>query len=381
MHKIPNRLYRKLENRKLDHSLRRLSLTTELVDFCSNDYLGFSRSKELYNQISEKLDQLEIKSNGATGSRLISGNNSLIQHLETKMTHVFQGESALFFNSGYTANQSVLSAIPQRGDTIIYDELVHASIKDGLRLSFANKTSFKHNDVKNLERKLKASSNDKYVVVESIYSMDGDICPLKDLVDICSQYNAYLIVDEAHSVGVVGNSGQGLCIELGVEEDVFARVYTFGKALGVHGACVIGSQLLIDYLINFSRPFIYTTALPPHSIIAVSFALDYLKKSKEAKLQLNQNIIYFKQKINNREKALQANNMRIMESNTPIQGVIVPGNAAVRRKAEQLQKNGLDVRPILSPTVKVDSERLRICLHAFNTFEEIDLLIDKVTEV
>lgn len=380
MQNFPKKNYKQLERRRLEHSLRKLSLPTDLVDFCSNDYLGFSRSRILYDQILENLDRLTMKSNGATGSRLISGNNALIEGLERETALFFEGESALFFNSGYNANQSILSAIPQKGDTIIYDELVHASIKDGLRLSFANKISFKHNDLETLERKIKASSNETYVVVESIYSMDGDICPLKNLVEICTKYGAYLIVDEAHSVGVMGANGQGLCVKEGVQNDIFARVYTFGKALGVHGASVVGSQVLIDYLINFSRPFIYTTTLPSHSIVSVSCALDYLKGSKKLQNQLYANIAYFQGVMKERRKSLQEKNIEVMGSETAIQGVIIPGNVAVRSKAHQLQENGLDVRPILSPTIKEGKERLRICLHAFNTFEEIDLLIENIAK-
>ncbi len=380
MQRIPEKLYQRLENRKTDGLLRRLAFPANLVDFCSNDYLGFSRSQELYDQISSELDQMTIKSNGATGSRLISGNNMLVENLESKIAHFFKGESALFFNAGYNANQSILSAVPQKGDTIIYDELVHASARDGLRLSFANKVSFRHNDLEDFQRKIKDVSGDIYVVVESIYSMDGDICPLKELVQICKKYKAYLIVDEAHSVGIIGGKGQGLSVEEGVQDDIFARVYTFGKALGVHGACVVGSQSLINYLINFSRPFIYTTALPAHSIISVSCALDYLTKADKSRQKLDNNIAYFQHNIRKVHRELLAHNIEVIESHTVIQGVIIPDNIAAKSKAAQLQQHGFDVRPILAPTVKVGSERLRICLHSFNTYEEIDLLIKKIAE-
>lgn len=380
MHNISDKLQQKLEQRELEHSLRQLHVSNGLIDFCSNDYLGFAKSEELYERVSVQLNQLKIKSNGATGSRLISGNNSQVEKLENKLAHFFNGESALFFNSGYSANQSVLSAVPQRGDTIIYDELVHASIKDGMRLSFANKVSFKHNSIEDLDRKLMTSSGDTYVVVESIYSMDGDMSPLQAVATVCDQQQAFLIVDEAHSVGVTGNHGTGLCAEEGILESVFARIYTFGKALGVHGACVVGSQSLIQYLINFSRPFIYTTALPVHSIVSVSCAIDFLESAKQSIDQLHKNIFYFQHKMKQRKKNLQLNNMQLMESSTAIQGVIIADNEAVHAKAAFLQNNGMDVRPILSPTVKIGAERLRICLHSFNTVAELDLLVDKLLE-
>lgn len=380
MYKLPDKLRNQLEKRKLNNSLRALSMTSGLIDFCSNDYLGFSRSEELYNQISEKLSQLKNKSNGATGSRLISGNNELVEKLEEKLAAFFIGESALFFNSGYSANQGVMSVLPQRNDTILYDELVHASIKDGVRLSLANKISFKHNNLEDLERKLKASSSDIYVVAESIYSMDGDICPLKRLTKLCTKYGAYLIVDEAHSVGVIGDLGRGLCVAEGVEDSILARVCTFGKALGVHGACVISSQSLIDYLVNFSRPFIYTTALPPHSIVSMDCALEYLKSTEHLRQQLDDNIAYFQNNMEQVQTDLNAHDIKLIESYTAIQGVIVPGNAKVRSKACILQNKGINIRPILSPTVKEGTERLRICLHAYNTFGEIDLLIENLAK-
>ena len=380
MRKIPDKLYQQLEKRKLEHSLRKLSLSSGRIDFCSNDYLGFSRSEELYILILEEMAQISTKSNGATGSRLISGNNALVEQLEIKLSSFFEAEAALFFNSGYSANQAVLSTLPQRGDMILYDELVHASIKDGMRLSFANKTSFKHNNLEDLERKLKTATTDIYVVVESVYSMDGDMCPIKKLTEICTEYGAYVIVDEAHSVGVMGDLGKGLCIAEETQNSVLTTVYTFGKALGVHGACVVGHQMLIDYLVNFSRPFIYTTALPIHSVISVSCALDYLQSAKQFREHLNKNIAYFQNNMEGVKNDLLANNLQWIESHTAIQGIVVPGNRTVRDKASQLQQNGLDVRPILSPTVKVGTERLRICLHAYNTFEEIDLLIDNIVK-
>ncbi len=378
MQKLPLKLHNKLEKRKLNNNLRSLKITSGLIDFCSNDYLGFSRSEELSNLISNKISQLDVKPNGATGSRLISGNSELVEKLEDKLACFFASESSLLFNTGYSANQGILSALPQRGDTIIYDELVHASIRDGMRLSFANRVPFTHNDLEDLEQKLKKESSDIYVVVESIYSMDGDICPLKKVIELCDKYGAYVIVDEAHSVGVLGNLGKGLCVAEGIENSVLARIYTFGKALGVHGACVVGSQSLIDYLVNFSRTFIYTTALPTHSIVAVDCALYYLQDTEELRQQLNDNIAYFQSKMQLVENDLRGSNMETIESYTAIQGVMIPGNTEARDKAIVLQKSGLDVRPILSPTVKTGTERLRICLHAFNTLEEMDLLINNL---
>ncbi len=380
MIQFPSRLQNQLNKRSVENSFRELKLLGNMIDFCSNDYLGFSRSEELNGEISEHISQLTSKLNGATGSRLISGNSELVVGLEGKISSFFSSEAALLFNSGYNANQGVLSALPQRGDLIIYDELAHASIKDGMRLSHADKISFKHNDLEDLESKLQKPAVDIYVVVESIYSMDGDLCPLKRLVDICTKHGANLIVDEAHSVGVIGNEGKGLCVAEEVQDDVFARIYTFGKALGVHGASVVGSQKLIDFLINFSRPFIYTTALPEHSVISMSCAIDFLSRADIDRQNLTDNIAYFQSNMAKAKAEFRDQELDVVESYSAIQGVIISGNIKVKNTALMLQDNGLDVRPILSPTVKSGTERLRICLHSYNTFDEIDLLIQKIID-
>ena len=167
-------------------------------------------------------------------------------------------------------NIGLLSCVPQRGDTILYDYLSHASIRDGIRLSFANNYSFAHNDVADLEKKLQTAKGNIFIVTESVFSMDGDVAPLTELVDSATKYNAHIIVDEAHATGVIGNNGEGLVQVLNLQNKIFARVHTFGKACGCHGAAVFGSNKLRDYLINFARSFIYTTSLPPNAIAAIS---------------------------------------------------------------------------------------------------------------
>ena len=171
----------KLNNRKENNLFRELKKPTGLVDFCSNDYLGLARSAELFQQIFQRCQNDEEKKNGATGSRLLSGNSNLAEEVERKLANLFKSETALILNSGYTANLAIFSSLPQRNDTILYDELAHASIKDGARLSLAKKFSFRHNDLNDLEGKLKKATGNTYVAVESVYSMDGDECPLTDL--------------------------------------------------------------------------------------------------------------------------------------------------------------------------------------------------------
>jgi len=357
----------KLTQRKAENAFRELKTNTTLIDFCSNDYLGLAKESDIHN-FHEKLATY-----GATGSRLISGNHSITEELEKELAIFYNSSSGLIFNSGYNANVGLFSCVPQRGDTIIYDELIHASIRDGIRLSYANSFSFKHNDIKSLAEKLKQAKGKLFIAVESIYSMDGDQAPLKELAQISKQYNAALIVDEAHAVGIFGSKGEGLVNQLGLDNEVFAKVVTFGKALGTHGAIVLGSELLRAYLINFSRPFIYTTALPLPSIITIKKAHQFLTKHLDRAKRLHDLIHYFKTQFS-------TNNIELIPSNSAMQCIVIPENDKVKNVALQLQKAGFDVRPILSPTVAKGSERLRICLHSYNTKEQLDQLSKLIHE-
>lgn len=371
-----HKLQQKLLDRAENNSLRKLTVSKGMIDFFSNDYLGLARNNGLASAILTECAKWKGNVNGSTGSRLLSGNTEYVLKVEAELAALFRAERTLLFNSGYNANLAVLSSIPQKGDTIIYDELVHASIKDGYRLSFANRFPFRHNDPADLEEKLKKGKGDLYVVVESVYSMDGDTAPLSEIVDLCDRYGANLIVDEAHSTGIMGEGGNGMSCALGIEHRIFARIYTFGKGMGIHGACVAGSRILIDYLVNFARPFIYTTALPLHSIASVKCAFEYLSQHPELATALKSNIDQFKKGLP--EKVIGSG--RYIESESPIQVIMVPGNKAVKKIAEDLQARKLDIRPILSPTVREGEERLRICLHVFNTKEELHLLTQSLTE-
>ena len=301
---------------------------------------------------------------GSTGSRLISGNSKVVEGVEEKMASHFQSEAALIFNSGYDANVGLFSSLPQKGDTILYDELVHASVRDGIRLSFANSFSFRHNDTADLEKKLQKATGTIFVAVESLYSMDGDIASLVEMDRLCSEYGALLIVDEAHSGGVFGKEGRGLCVESGISESVFIRLFTFGKAYGAHGAVVCCSDLVRQFLVNFARSFIYTTALPE---ALYTHLLNQVEASKPELLrqQLQANISHFTKSI---QSTLSA-------SNSPIQVLEFSDLETCKQKAYQLQQNGFAIKAILPPTVPAGSQRLRICIHAFNNREEIDRLI------
>ncbi len=366
-----------LHKRIEQSSLRKLVINNQLIDFCSNDYLGFASNKELIDftelEISNLKSQISNLS-GSTGSRLLAGNSAYAETLEKKTATFHHAEAGLIYNSGYDANVGLFSALGQTGDTIIYDELIHASVHDGIRLSSASAFMFRHNNILHLEERLKIAKEIVYVVVESIYSMDGDTASLKEIAILCKKHNANLIVDEAHATGITLNNGKGIVSQLNLEQDIFARIHTFGKALGCHGAIVLGSDLLRNFLINFSRSFIYTTALPVKSLVAVNQAYQLLQKSEDLIKQLHELIRYFKNHLSENPKA------QLIVSNSAIQSIIVTGNDKVKKLASILQQGGYDVRPILSPTVPKGKERLRICIHAFNTQSQIQGLCDSINK-
>ena len=358
----------KLGERKAAKAFRHLQFAQGKIDFCSNDYLGIVTNNLLAAGKISPINQRELK-HGSTGSRLLSGNYPLLEETEQQIASFHQAEAALIFNSGYDANLGLLSCIAKRGDTILYDFLSHASLRDGIRLSFAENFSFLHNDLNDLEKKLKNAKGQTFVVTESVFSMDGDEAPLKAIAVLCEKYNAALIVDEAHATGVVGKSGEGLVQSLGIAAQCFARIHTFGKACGVHGAAILGSEQLKDYLVNFSRAFIYTTALPESAVSAIAASYETFPHLHQERTRLQQLIAVF------RDTPLPFTKL---ESNTPIQGIIVPGNEEARRIATKIQSNDMDVRPILYPTVPKGAERLRIVLHSFNTGDELSALISTI---
>lgn len=368
---LTSRLTADLADRQQRGLFRSLTIAESMVDFTSNDYLGLGRSGTLHNNLAQAATHLTR--NGATGSRLLAGHTYLADAVEVELAQFYHAETALLFNGGYMANVGLLACLPQPGDTLITDELIHASLIDGARLSKANRVRFAHNDPADLAAKLRDASgqgNRVFVVVESLYSMDGDEAPLPQIAALCTQSNAALIVDEAHASGVYGPNGAGLVVAQGLQHQVLARVHTFGKSLGVHGAAVLSSALLRTYLINTARSFIYATALPPHDLLAIQLAHQQLIAEPERASVLHERITYFRQKSHQ-----IAPNAGWLNSTSPIQGLVAPGNDRVREVAAVAQAAGFDVRPIVSPTVAVGSERIRICLHTYNTESEIDGLL------
>lgn len=356
-----------LDQRRAKGNLRLLRSPPGLIDFASNDYLGFAKRTELHDAL---MDQKKI---GSTGSRLLTGHTDFIEEIEQEIAVFHRAEAGLIFNSGYTANLGLIASIAQAGDTILSDSEIHASTRDGLRLSKAACFFWRHQDLDHLKTRLKRCCGRTFVCVESIYSCDGSSAPLLEICDLCSQHGAFLIVDEAHATGIAGEDGRGAVCLYNCEDRVFARVHTFSKALGIGGAIVLGSTKLKEYLINFSRPFIYSSAMPFPIFSGIKASYELLKKSHRLIEHLRHLIQYFRQKVSEAK-------LPFFPSSSPIQSLIIAGNQQALSAAADFEKQGIDVRALLSPTVPCGKERLRFCLHVYNTFQEIDRLFAMVSQ-
>jgi 8-amino-7-oxononanoate synthase len=360
---INDRIASELKSREDNNSLRSLAINNG-IDFSSNDYLGLARLRH----------KLEAVPSGSGGSRLLSGNYSQIEELESELANHGRTEAALIFGSGYAANLGLFSCVCKRGDIILYDQLVHASIRDGIRMSNAAGYSFIHNDYEALEILLKKHQGENvFVAIESVYSMDGDNPKVESLKKLKTQYNFNLIVDEAHSFGLMGEKGAGWTNHYELNQDVFAKVITFGKAMGCDGAAILGSANLRKYLINFSRPFIYTTAPSPHKVALMQKQFNIIQSIEDRNKKANQLKHQF---ITN----MKGCGTIISGDFGNIVGLIIGGNDKTRAVSEFLQKKKLVVKAILSPTVPEGSERLRICFHEYNTQNELELLIQNLKE-
>ena len=352
---MDEKLKKRIEQRKKEGSLRQLTQNEGYIDFFSNDYLGLAKQK-----LNDRNTQ-----QGASGSRLLSGNSSQAMDCEERLSSFFDSEDAVVYNSGYDANIGFISAVAQRGDFIFYDEYIHASIRDGIRLSFATAHSFKHNNLEDLRRQLKHASGAIYIIVESLYSMDGDMAPLNGIQSIAKEFGAYLFIDEAHASGVFGDYGRGIVHAKGIQNEIFARTITFGKAYGFHGAALLCSKELKENLVNFSRPFIYSTALPLESYSSIIERVELDIISKQQKM-LHDNISFFR-------KGLEACHF-LSEENSPIQVIQFENKEKLMTLVEKMLQSGIYTKPILPPTVPNGSYRIRLCIHSFNSKEEIDLL-------
>lgn len=350
-----------LLKRQRNGNLRMLKPRQQGIDFYSNDYLGLAGNKDFQNVLLKTITENPELLAGSTGSRLISGNSNTVEETETFIAWEHQYESALLFPSGYNANLALFSALPTRHDTIVVDELIHRSVHDACKLSHAKKLKFRHNDYHDLEQILKRQTGTCYIAIESLYSMDGDTAPVKEIAQIAEKYHAGLIIDEAHAFGVFG---YGLVHRHQLQNKVLATVITYGKALGTHGAAVLSGNLIKSYLVNFASSFIYTTAAHDFLWMSIRKGYDFMKSNQALSDRLQQNIRIF------RSQQLESPSSH----NSPIRAIVMDDNKRLQALHDCLLRNGFLTYAVFSPTVKEGKERLRICLHSFNTDDEIKTL-------
>jgi 8-amino-7-oxononanoate synthase len=371
MNSLPHALQNKIDKRLAAGEFRYLSQNNpNAIDFYSNDYLSLAQNGASWNTVLTYLNSCHNDFHGSTGSRLISGNHFIFEETEKQIAAYHGFPEALLFNSGYDANVGLLGCVGQRGDVYFYDELCHASMRDGIRLSDAAAYKFPHQNFEYLASQLQKYRDrfqNIYIVTESVFSMDGDVTDLNHLVVLAKTYNANLIIDEAHALGVIGSKGEGLVASLGLQSQVWACIVTFGKALGCHGAAVLSSKAVKSYLINFSRAFIYTTALPPISVAIISKHYELMDQQTERIVKLHQMITAF--------CSISLPEMHERSANSSaIQFIKTQNVDRLKKLAQELQNNNFAVKAIFSPTVPKGQERIRICLHAHNTLNQIQSL-------
>ena len=365
-------LYRKLRRVEGEQSHRIKIEGREVIQFSSNNYLGLASHPRLKEKVVKIVEQYGC---GSGASRLVSGNLDLYEELEERLARLKNTPSALVFNSGYLANLGVIPSLMQEGDAIFSDELNHASIIDACRMSRAEIAIFRHRDADNLEdliRKTKGRKN--LIVTDGVFSMEGDIAPLPDLVRIAERYSALLMVDDAHATGVLGERGSGSAEHFGLEGRVDIQMGTLSKALGGFGAYIAGDQELRDYLINTARSFIFTTALPPAVLASGIAALEVIEEEPGLRKRLWENVLLFKPRI-------QALGFQITNTETPIIPVIIGDPQLTLQMADMLLDEGIFIQAIRPPAVPEDTSRLRIALMANHSVDELELALHALEKV
>lgn len=354
--------------------IRQLAIL-EGVNLCSNDYLCLSRDPRLRQAVTDALAAGAAA--GSTGSRLLSGNAPIWEELEEELARFAETEAALYFSSGYAANVGLISCVAGRGDVIFSDSTNHASIIDGIRLSGAHKVVFPHLDLDFLEgalRKYDQSDTQKFIIVESVFSMDGDRAPIADIVAMAQKHGAELIVDEAHATGVLGPQGRGLIAGAGVSREIFAAVHTCGKALASMGAYVCGSETLKQYLVNRARTFIFSTALPPYVAAQVRAAIRIVFRADAERSRLQELGTFLRRQL--REAGFDS-----AQSDSQIVPVVLGENEQALEFAAGLREAGFAVRAIRPPTVPAGTARLRFSLHTGLSEDMLGRLVEELMRI
>jgi 8-amino-7-oxononanoate synthase len=357
-----------LESLRAQSQFRTLQ-TPAGINLCSNDYLGLAADSRLKQAVIEAVARADAV--GATGSRLLSGNRPEWEELESEFARFAGKEAALYFGSGYAANIGLLSSILAPGDLVFSDALNHASLIDGMRLSGAHKIIYPHLDLAFLENSLRQNKDApgaKVIVTESVFSMEGDVAPLRQLLNLASQYGADVIVDEAHATGVCGPQGRGIAAEHGCQQDLLAIVHTCGKALASAGAFVCGGSVLRQFLINRARTFIFSTAIPPYLAGQIRAALVLAQQADTERAHLNEIAALLR-------GGLAAHGLQAGSSTTHIVPVILGTNESALQVAAHLQANGFAAKAIRPPTVPAGTSRVRISLTSKITAQDIQRIV------
>ena len=342
------------------------------ISFSSNNYLGLAN----HQKVKEKaIDAIVKYGCGAGASRLIVGTMELHTKLEEKIAHFENKPAAILFCTGYVANVGIVTSLVGRGDAVIVDRFNHASIVDAARLSGARLLVYPHKDMERLEYILKhyEKYKRKLIITDAVFSMDGDFAPLRKIVELAKEYNAMVMVDEAHATGLLGDNSRGLCEHFGVQEDVDIIMGTLSKAVGSLGGFVVGSHELITYLHNKARSFIYTTALPPAVCAASIAALDIIEKDKNLKEKFWKNVNMVKRELIKRE-------FNLMDTESHIIPVFISDARTTMEISRYLYENNILIPGIRFPTVSQDKSRLRITVMATHTHKEITKLISTMEE-
>lgn len=376
-------LQQELEQRKADGLLRQRRLLDSpqaehivandkpYLSFCSNDYLGLANRSELIAAMQQAAADSGV---GSGASNLITGHHRYHDNLEKQLAAFVELPAALLFSTGYMANIGVLGALMGRNDAIFADKLNHACLNDGAYFSYAEFHRYPHNDVAALEKLLQASkAKHKLIAADAVFSMDGDIAPIPEYLALCEKYDAYLYLDDAHGFGVLGPHGQGSLHHFNIKSPRIIVMATLGKAAGVAGAFVAGEQVVIDYLIQKAKSYVYSTPAPPALSATLSASLKLIAQADDLRTHLNSLIAYLKAN-------LHLNKWRLLPSDTAIQPLIIGGNEASLAVSEYLQAKGILVPAIRPPTVPTGTARLRISLSAGHTLDDVKQLIAAIHE-
>ena len=378
-----NALQKELDQRKADGLMRQRRLLDspqaehivtndkKYLSFCSNDYLGLANHPALIAAMQAAAGDSGVGS-GASG--MVTGHHRYHDNLEKQLAKFVQMPAALVFSTGYMANIGVLGALVGRGDAIFADKLNHACLNDGGYYSLAEFNRFAHNDIAALEKLLKASkAKHKLIAVDAVFSMDGDIAPIPDYLRLCEQYDAYLYMDDAHGFGVLGEHGRGSLSHFNLASPRIIYMATLGKAAGVAGAFVAGEQVVIDYLIQTAKSYVYSTPAPPALSATLSVSINLIEKGDDLRMHLQHLIATLKAN-------LRLQTWQLLPSNTAVQPLVVGSNQAVLALSEHLQKQGILVPAIRPPTVPVNTGRLRISLSAAHTEADVIQLAKAINQ-